>query len=163
MRPFFTFVDKIFIIFFTLFIPFIVLKTTVLNTRFQRKNRFEKWPSLGWVIWEKPLLAGGLVWRAMLKNIFVNILAQGGSFFKPIFALKPWDQDGCFEYNKRYKRSKKVYDNFVHKRQKSPQKPKILGKLELIGQKRFSFRYLWPLIEWNQVKYPIHQNLCYTV
>ena len=66
-----------------------------------------KWPSLGWVIWEKPLLAGGLVWHAMSKNIFVNISAQGGSFFKPIFALKPWDQDGRFEYNKRNKLSKK--------------------------------------------------------
>ena len=89
-------------------------------------------------------MAGGLVWRAMLKNIYVNISAQGGSFFKPIFALKPWDRDGCFEYNKRYKQSEK---KFVHKRQKSPQKPEIVGKLELIRQKGFSIRYLWPLIK----------------
>ena len=75
--------------------------------------------------------------RYLRKNIFVNISAQGGSFFKPIFALKPWDQDGCFEYNKRYKRSKKVYDNFVHKRQKSPQKPKIAGNLTWLGKVAF--------------------------
>ena len=29
--------------------------------------------------------------------------AQSGPFFKPIFALKPWDRDGRFEYNKKYK------------------------------------------------------------
>ena len=33
----------------------------------------------------------------------------------------------------------------------------------VIRKKGFSFRYLWPLIEWNQLKYPMHQNLCYTV
>ena len=92
---------KFFINIFAPFVTFIVLKTTVLISRFQRKNRFEKRTTLGWDIWEKPLLAGGLVWHAMSKNIFVNISAQGGSFFKPIFALKPWDQDGRFEYNKR--------------------------------------------------------------
>ena len=32
-----------------------------------------------------------------------------------------------------------------------------MGKIELIGKKGFSFRYLWPLIEWNQLKYPMHQ------
>ena len=85
--------------FFAPFVPFIVLKTTVLISWFQRKNRFEKRPTLGWDIWEKPLFAGGLVWRAVLKNIFANISAQGGSFSKPIFALKPWDRGGRFEYN----------------------------------------------------------------
>ena len=29
----------------------------------------------------------GLVWHAMLKHIFANSSAQGGSFFKPIFSL----------------------------------------------------------------------------
>ena len=43
----------------------------------------------------------------MFKNIFANISAHGGPFFKPIFALKPWDGDGRFEYNKRYKGSYK--------------------------------------------------------
>ena len=74
----------------------------------------------------------------MLKNIFVNISAQSGWFSKPIFALKPWEQDSRFQYNKSF-RVKKLYENFVHKHIKSPQKPKIAGKLKLIGQKRFSF------------------------
>ena len=39
--------------------------------------------------------------------------------------------------------------------------PKLREKLELIRKKGFSFRYLWPLIEHNQLKYPMHQNLCY--
>ena len=79
--------DKICTIFFTPFVPFIVLKTTVLNTRFQHKNRIEKQPSLSRDIEEKTILIRGLVWHAMLKHIFANISAQCGSFFKPIFAL----------------------------------------------------------------------------
>ena len=70
-------------------VTFMLLKTTVKISRFQRKNRFKKRPTLGRDIREKPILAGGLVWHALLKNIFVNISAQGGWFFKPIFALKP--------------------------------------------------------------------------
>ena len=57
---------------------------------------------------------------------------------------------------------------FDHKPQKWPQKNKVAGKLELIRKKGFSFRYLWPLIDWNQLKYPMHQptffyfvNQCY--
>ena len=34
-----------------------------------------------------------------LKKMFANISANGGPFFKPIFALKPWDGNGRFEYN----------------------------------------------------------------
>ena len=34
-------------------------------------------------------------------------------FSKTIFALKLWHWDSRFKYNKRYERSKKVYDNFV--------------------------------------------------
>ena len=88
----------------------------------------------------------GLVWCAVLEYIFANISAQSGSFSKPIFALKPWDRDGRFEYNKRYKRSKD-FENFVHLAQIMPQKPKIAGKLELIGKKGFSFSYMW-LLNW---------------
>ena len=87
----------------SLFEPFIVLKTTVSIPRFQCKNRFEKWTPQGWDIWEKQNGGCGLVWRATFKNIFANISAQGGPFFKPIFALKPWDREGRFEYNKKYK------------------------------------------------------------
>ena len=106
--------DKILNIFFAPFVPFIVIKMTVPISRFQRKNRFEKWPTVGWDIWEKQFSARGLVWCAVLEYIFANISAQSGSFSKPIFALKPWDRDGRFEYNKRYKRSKKDVENFIH-------------------------------------------------
>ena len=57
------------------------------------------------VIFEKKTIWGcGLVWCAMLKKSFANFSAHCGPIFKPIFALKPWDRDGRFEYNKRYKR-----------------------------------------------------------
>ena len=48
-------------------------------------------------------------------------------------------------------------EKFSHEPQKWPQNPKIAGKVELIGKKGFSFRYLGPLIERNQLKYPMHQ------
>ena len=48
-------------------------------------------------------------------------------------------------------------DIFSREPRKWPQTPKIAGKIELIGKKGFSFRYPWPLIGWNQLKYPIHQ------
>ena len=48
----------------------------------------------------------------------------------------------------------KYVENFVHEPQILPQKPKIAEKLNLIGQNGYSFSYMWPLIEWNQVKYP---------
>ena len=74
--------DKIVINFFTPFEPFIV--------RFNAKIGLKNEPPWAEIFEEKKtILAGGLVWRALLKNISVNILAQGGSFFKPIFALKP--------------------------------------------------------------------------
>ena len=86
-------------IFSDLFVAFMVLKTTVLITRFQCKNRFEKRSNLAWDINQKLFSTGGLVWLAKSQNIFEDILGQVGSFFKPIFALKPWDWDGRFEYN----------------------------------------------------------------
>ena len=81
LRWFLTFIDKIVIYLFTPFVPFIVLKTTVLNTRFQRKNRFEKRTTLSRDIEEKAILVRGLVWHAMLKHIFAN---------KKIWKFCPW-------------------------------------------------------------------------
>ena len=71
-----------------------------------------------------------------------------------MFVIKYLSPDGRFEYNKRYKWSKKYVENSVYEPQILPQKPRIAEKLDLIGQNGYSFRYLWPLIEWNQVKYP---------
>ena len=34
--------------------------------------------------------------------------------------------------------------------------PKLWENLTWLGKKGFSFWHLWPLIEWNQVKYSIH-------
>ena len=147
LRRFLRLAGKIFGFLKTPFVPFIVLKTTVSMPRFQCKNRFEKRTALGRDIWEKPKWGCGLVWRAMFKNIFANISGQGGPFFKPIFALKPWDRDGRFEYNKRYKQSFYKTEDFSREHQKSPQKPKIAGKPDLIGKNGFSFRHLWLLIE----------------
>ena len=89
------------------------------------------------------------------KNGFSQIFQHRvGRFSNRFFVLKPWDWDGRFEYNNRSKQSKNDVENFVHKPQILPQKPKIAEKLDLIGQNGYSFSYLWPLIEWNQVKYP---------
>ena len=74
--------DKIFIFHFTRFVPFNVLKTTVLNTRFQRKNRFEKQPSLSRDIEEKAILMPGLVWHAMLKHIQPRVVRFSNRFFR---------------------------------------------------------------------------------
>ena len=56
LRQFFMFMGKIFIFFYSV------------CTLYCTQNPFEKWPSLGEDIWENPILVGGLVWSAMLKN-----------------------------------------------------------------------------------------------
>ena len=116
-------VDKIFIKFFTPFVPFIALKTTVSIPRFQRKNRFEKRTTVGREIRKTIFQRGMPNQTTTLFWFFSNISGQGGLFFKPIFALKPWDQDSRFEYNKSHKWSKNVYENFsknVKNRLKNP-------------------------------------------
>ena len=96
---------KIFGFLKTPFVPFIVLKTTVSIPRFQCKNRFEKRTTLARDICKNVFKHGTPNQTATPFWFFSNISAQSGPFFKPIFALKPWDRDGRFEYNKRYKRS----------------------------------------------------------
>ena len=86
---------------FNLFVAFMVVKTTVLISRFQRKNRFVKRPYIAWDIDEKLFSTGGLVWLTKSQNIFEDILGQVGSFFKPIFELKPWDRDDRFDYHNK--------------------------------------------------------------
>ena len=53
----------------------------------------------------------------------------------------PEQKEGLFP-NKRYKQSFLKSEDFAREPQKWPQKPKIAGKLELIGKKGFSFRYM---------------------
>ena len=97
------------------------------------------------------------------KQILVNILGNIGSFYKPIFALKPWDRAGHFEYHESYILSRKKITKFRHLPQKWSKKSHFAEKSELMVQNGYSFGYLWALKRWNQLKYPMHQNLCYTV
>ena len=105
LRRFLRLAGKIFGFLKTLFVPFIVLKTTVSIPRFQCKNRFEKRTTLARDICKNVFKHGPPNQTATPFWFFSNISAQSGPFFKPIFALKPWHRDGRFEYNKRYKRS----------------------------------------------------------
>ena len=63
-----------------LFVAFMVLKTTVLITRFQCKNRFEKRSDQARDINQKLFSTGGLVWLAESQNIFEDISGQGALF-----------------------------------------------------------------------------------
>ena len=56
----------------------------------------------------------GLVWRAMLKNMFANMSAHGGPFFKPIFALKPRDWGGPKKFSDKILRHKMFNIVFVN-------------------------------------------------
>ena len=104
LRPFLRLAGKIFGFLKTPFVPFIVLKTTVSIPWFQCKNRFENRTTVGREICKIIFQHGTPNQTATSFCFFSNISGQGGPFFKPIFALKPWSQDGRFEYNERYKR-----------------------------------------------------------
>ena len=86
-----------------LFIGFIILKTTGLISRFQRKNRF-------WKICIGSRDIGQNVSKFDSPNqtfkfwhLLTNISGSEAYFSKPIFALIPWDQACHFEYNEAYK------------------------------------------------------------
>ena len=99
-----------------------VVKTTVLITRFQCKNRFEKRSNLARDINQKLFSTSGLVWLAKSQNIFEDISGQVAPFFKPIFALKPCNQDGRFEYHKSHKQMEQKFTKFGRILQKWPKK-----------------------------------------
>ena len=95
----------------TLFVPFIVLKTTVSIPRFQCKNQFEKLTALGQDIWEKPKWGCGLVSRAMFE-IFLQISRHrvvrfsNRSFhwnrgIKTVVLSTIIDTNGAFKYQKK--------------------------------------------------------------
>ena len=67
---------------------FMVLKTTGLSLRFQRKNRFCKLCNGSRDITQNVSKYTGLVWRTRFWHILFNILGPGANFSKPIFALK---------------------------------------------------------------------------
>ena len=82
-----------------------VVKTTVLISRFQRKNRFVKRPYIAWDINQKLFSTNGLDRLAKSQNNFEDILGQVSSFFKPFFTLKSWDQDCRFKYHESHKQT----------------------------------------------------------
>ena len=86
------------------FIGFMVFKTTGLSSRFQRSNRFWKICIGSWVIGQNVQNLVGLVWRVQFGHVLINISGSDAYFSKPIAALKPWAQAGCFEYHEPYKR-----------------------------------------------------------
>ena len=94
-----------------------VLKTTVLITRFQCKNRFEKRSNQARDIFKNVLRLGEPNQTAGWKQFLIDISGQVAPFFKPIFALKPCNQDGRFDYNKSHKQ----IENFV----KTPTQPQL--------------------------------------
>ena len=122
-RPFLRYTAKFCESFFNLFVAFMVLKTIVSISRFQRKNRFEKRTNLARDIFKNVLRLGEPNQTAGWKQFFIDISSNIGSFYKPIFALKPWDRAGHFEYHESYILSRKKMTKFGHLPQKWSKKP----------------------------------------
>ena len=108
-------------------VAFMVLKTTGRISRFQRKNRFEKRCILTRDIYKIVFWLCEPNQTVSQKQILINISGNIGSFYKPIFALKPWDRAGHFEYHESYILSRKKMTKFGHLPQKWSKKA-ILGE-----------------------------------
>ena len=87
-----------------------VLKTTGLSSRFQRKNRFWKICTGSRDIDQNVPKYEGLVWLPEFRHKLFNISGPGAYFSKPTFVLKPWAQAGRFEYNEPNKQNKKKFE-----------------------------------------------------
>ena len=112
------------------FVPFILLNMTVSISRVQFKNRFKKQTTLGWFIWEKKQ-NGVVVWFSVpCLKMFLQISRPRVVCFSNRFLH--WNLGinmvvlSLVKGTNRVKKSKNA----------------------------FSFRHLWPEMEWNQVKYP---------
>ena len=81
-----------------------VFKSTGSISRFQRKNRFWKIRTESQVITKKLSKIGIPNQTIKIWHIFADISGLGAYFSKPIFALKPWDWAGRFEYHEPYNR-----------------------------------------------------------
>ena len=85
---------------------FMVLKTTGLNSQFQRKKRF----------WKKHIGSQDISQNvpkfrspnqtSIFWDFLANISGPDACFSKPFLALKLWAQAGRFEYHKAYTRKK---------------------------------------------------------
>ena len=76
-----------------------VLKTTGSNPRFQCKNQFWKICTESWDIRLNVSKFRSPNQICKILDILADISGLGAYFLKPIFALKPWDQAGRFEYH----------------------------------------------------------------
>ena len=83
-----------------------LLKTTVLSSRFQCKNLFWKICIGSQDIKQNVPKFGSPNQTCKFSDVLVNISGPSAYFSIPIFALKPWPQAGCLEYHKPYKRNK---------------------------------------------------------
>ena len=79
-----------------------ILKTTGLSARFQRKNRIWKICTGSQDINQNLPTSGSPNQTCIFWHLFANISGPGAYFSKPIFALKPWVQAGYFEYYEPY-------------------------------------------------------------
>ena len=95
--------------FFVPFMGFMVLFSTGLNSRFQRKNRF--WRRVR-RYWPKRCKICRLGLRPGFWHNLVNILRPVTYFSKPIFALNLLAQAGRFEYHEAYNRTYKGVQKF---------------------------------------------------
>ena len=85
---------------------FMVLFSTGLNSRFQRKNRFWKRSTESWDIVQNMSKFGHFAQKANFWHLFADISGLTASFLNPIDALKPWVQAGRKEYHEPHKRNK---------------------------------------------------------
>ena len=87
-----------------------VLKTTGLSPRFQRKNRFWNICTESWDIGKNVSDFSFSSKMSKISYLFANISGPDANFSQPIFALKPWAQAGRFEYHEAYNRKKLFFD-----------------------------------------------------
>ena len=90
-----------------LFVAFMLLKKIVSMSRFQRKNRFEKRTNMARDIFKIVLRLGDPDQTAGWKQFLIDISSNIGCSYKPILALKLWNQDGCADYHKSHKQIEK--------------------------------------------------------
>ena len=114
---------------FNLFVAFMVVKMTVLISRFQHKNRFYKRTNLAQDIFKNVLRLGEPNQTAALKQFLINISSNIGSFYKPIFALKPSSQDGRFDYHESHKQIFKNLQNLAVYLKNGLKKPNLQENL----------------------------------
>ena len=75
----------------------------------------------------------------------LKYLGLGWSVFQPDFCIETVGLKRSFGVQLKVQTEFLKSEDFAPEPQKWPQKPKVAGKLELIGEKGFSFSYMRPL------------------